>query len=383
MNTPNITYNDIRPYLNSEIQEALRGLLKEDEFKYVISQFAPQLDLAELEASVPHFQTIFQFQKAVVAPILKILVEKLCTGFTSSGVELLTEPGILMSNHRDIVIDPTFLCYTLILAGRDTCEIGIGDNLLKREWIKTLVRLNKSFIVKRDLQPKEMAKTFVELSGYINHTIKDNDNYIWIAQREGRAKDSNDRTQESILKMFALGGEGNFIESLKNLNIYPLCISYEYDPCDYLKAKEYQQRRDNENFKKDEKDDLTSMQTGIMGYKGHIHYAFTPCINPQLDEIAARGLNRKEQSAEICRICDEQIFSAYKIYAINMVAYDILLDTDRFAGEYTVKERAEVEKYLMGQLEKIEVENKDGDYLMRKMLEMYANPLINQLSVTK
>ncbi len=395
MNTPNTLYNGIRPYYNSELKEALTSLLIDEEFRGIVSNFAPHINLDDIQKLSASFQTLLDFQKAFVAPILKSMIGKLCNNFTSSGLEYIEEQGLFMSNHRDIVVDPTFLCYNLILNGKNTCEIGIGDNLLKKEWIRNLVRVNKCFIVKRDLEVREMAKTFVELSSYINHTIKDNGNTVWIAQREGRAKDSNDRTQESILKMFALGGNGTFIERIKALNIQPLAISYEFDPCDYLKAQEFQLRRDNLNFKKGKEDDLISMKTGIMGYKGDIHYAFTPCINSKLETLERGNLNKKEQAAEICKICDEQIFEAYKIFPINIVALEMLAELD---GEYSAaankltneyleicndENRDIARRYIYGQLAKINIDNKDESYLLRKLLEMYANPLINQLSINK
>ncbi len=382
MTAPNILYNDIRPYTESEIQDVITTLVDDPEFQYVIANFAPQIDLKQLKVNSSNFNTVLDFQKALVVPIIESLIDKLCTSFTPSGTENLQSYGILMSNHRDIVIDPTFLCYALISSNYNTCEIGIGDNLLKRPWIQTLVRLNKSFIVRRDLKPKELAKALTQLSGYINHTIKDNNNHVWIAQREGRAKDSNDRTQESIIKMFALGGtSSSLIENIKQLNIHPTCISYEYDPCDYLKAKEMQQRRDNPDFKKSPQDDLTSMQTGILGFKGNIHYAFTPCINPKIEQIESHNLNRKEQCAEICRICDEQIWNAYKIYPINMIAHDLLHNNKQFADKYTPQQAEEINKYLNNQLNKIDLDNPDKHFLMECILKMYANPLINQLSV--
>ena len=285
-----------------------------------------------------------------------------------------------MSNHRDIVMDSALMDLVLFRAGLDSVEIGIGDNLLAAPWIRTLVRINKSFIVQRGLPVREMPKAFLELSGYIRHAITKKQTGVWIAQREGRAKDSNDRTQESILKMFALSGTKSFIENLKELNICPATISYEYDPCDYLKAKEFQQKRDNANFKKSPQDDLLNMKTGIMGDKGHVHFTFTPSINSELEQIEASIDNRKEQIEEIVKLIDKRIHSNYTIYPINKIAYDELLNTTRFTTEISSKERSEVESYLEQQLNKIVFPNKDYDFLRHKLLEMYANPLINQLA---
>jgi hypothetical protein len=222
-----------------------------------------------------------------------------------------------------------------------------------------------------------MAKSFMQLSSYIRYAITEKRVSAWIAQREGRAKDSNDRTQESLIKMFALSGKADFIDNLKSLNLSPLAISYEFDPCDYLKAAEFQLKRDNADYKKSKADDLLSMQTGITGYKGRIHYAFTPCINPKLDEIAQNCANKKEQAAAVCAVIDVQIHSAYQLYAINRWAYEQLTGDTQYATVDGADERAMAEKYLRGQLTKINIPNKDEEFLWHKLLEMYANPFIN------
>ena len=180
--------------------------------------------------------------------------------------------------------------------------------------------------------------------------------------------------------MFALSGEGSFIQNLKDLNISPVSISYEYDPCDFLKAAEFQLKRDNPNYQKSPHDDVVSMRTGIMGYKGHVHYAFTPCINADLDAIAAQTDNRKEQVAAVAALIDRRIHGNYVIYPINKVAYDEYFGTQRFADEVPADERQKVLDYFAKQLDKIAVPQPDYDFLRRKLLEMYANPLKNYLA---
>ena len=180
--------------------------------------------------------------------------------------------------------------------------------------------------------------------------------------------------------MFALSGNNSFIDNLKDLNICPVTISYEHDPCDYLKVKEFQQKRDDTNFKKSAQDDLSSMKTGIMGDKGHVHYAFTTSINQELDHIAASTDNRKAQIDAIVELIDHRIHSNYVIYPINKVAYDEMLNTTRFATDVSLEERIAVELYFEQQLSKIDLPNKDDEFLRHKLLEMYANPLINYLA---
>ena len=377
------TFDNIRPYNPDELHDAFSRLINEPTFLALIQQFMPQIPLEQVRAQMLNIPNATVFQKTFIVPLLNDIEAKHSKGITASGIDSITRPALFVSNHRDIVMDSALMDLVLFRAGLDSVEIGIGDNLLAAPWIRTLVRINKSFIVQRGLPVREMPKAFLELSGYIRHAITKKQTGVWIAQREGRAKDSNDRTQESILKMFALSGTKSFIENLKELNICPATISYEYDPCDYLKAKEFQQKRDNANFKKSPQDDLLNMKTGIMGDKGHVHFTFTPSINAELEEIATSIDNRKAQIEAVVKLIDQRIHSNYTIYPINKVAYDELLNTTRFTAEVSPEERSEVESYLEQQLNKIDLPNSDYDFLRHKLLEMYANPLINYLAATQ
>ena len=287
-----------------------------------------------------------------------------------------------MSNHRDIVLDSALLHFELIDAGSNTTtEIAIGDNLLKLPWVKDIVRLNKSFIVERSLPMRQMLMASKRLSDYMHFVIAEKNDNIWIAQREGRAKNSDDRTQEAILKMMTMGGEGNIAERLKALHIVPLAISYEFDPCDWLKAREMQLRRDVANWKKGPMDDVISMKTGIMGYKGHIHYQCAPCIDEWIDSLPA-DMSKNDFYAAVAKHIDHEIWRGYHLYPSNYVALDLLHGNNNMASHYTEADRMAFEKYLEGQLAKInDLPNTDTAFLRERMLEMYANPAINQMSV--
>ena len=371
-------FEDIRPCNDDEIGKKLLELMQDEQFMHLLKNYFPMVDLTQIAQSGKGFSNLVEFQNVVIRPILESLISKAATSLTVSGEEQISSiPSVFLSNHRDIVMDPSLLALSLMRVTGNTCEIAIGDNLLATEWIRTLVRLNRCFIVKRGLTPRDMAKSFMQLSSYIRYAVTDKKVNVWIAQREGRAKDSNDRTQESLIKMLALSGNADFIENLKSLNICPLSISYEFDPCDYLKAAEFQLKRDNADYKKTKADDLLSMQTGIMGWKGRVHYAFTESINTKLDEIAQSGMNKKDQAAAVCALCDHQIHAAYQLYPINRWAYEQLTGDTKYADVDTAEDRAIAEKYLRGQLAKINIPNKDEEYLWHKLLEMYANPFIN------
>jgi hypothetical protein len=332
-------FDDIRPYAPEELPAIFEELIADAEFQAVMMRVFPQLSYEQICGMIRACKTNLDFQKTLVKPFLQGLLGKL-----SKGIELTCdEPAqlsdaLFISNHRDIILDSAFLDVLLVDAIDNTVEIAIGDNLLIRPWIKKLVRVNRSFIVQRSLTMRELLASSKRLSAYIRFAIVDKKQPVWIAQREGRAKDSNDFTAESVLKMLAMHSPGDPIEALKALNIAPTAISYEYDPCDYLKAKEYQQKRDNPEHKKSPFDDLLNMQTGLFGYKGHIHYHVARCINDQLDAID-KNLSKGEKFAVAAQIIDRAIHSNYRFWTINYYYYELLTGDTRFADKYTADEK--------------------------------------------
>jgi hypothetical protein len=374
-------FDEIRCFRNEEVHEVLERLSNEKQFMKVLSTIYPLLPKEVIKQRLMSFQSNYEFQKELVYPFLQYLEANMTTGIKLNGIEKINknEAYLYISNHRDIILDSALLCSKLIENGLDTVEIAIGDNLLIFPWIEDLVRVNKSFIVKRGLSARTVLESSQRLSAYMAHTINDKKQSIWIAQREGRAKDSDDRTQESLLKMFNMAGNGSFTENLIRLNICPLTISYEYDPCDFLKAMEFQQRRDNPDFKKQPQDDLLNMETGVMGYKGKVVYELSGSINEDLRAIASKYSNRNEQITLTAQLIDQKIHSNYTVFANNKIAFDLLNGENRFAHEYSTIEKLDFERYLSKQISKINLEDKDENFLFRKLLEMYANPLINKL----
>ena len=376
-------FEEIRCYKNEEVHEVLSRLSEEKQFMKVLSTIYPLLPKEVIKQRLLSFHSNYAFQKEMVYPFLQYLEANMTKGIKLNGLEKIdvSKSYLYISNHRDIILDSAFLCGKFIEKGMNTVEIAIGDNLLISPWIEDLVKVNKSFIVKRGLSARHILESSKRLSAYIADTLSRNQS-IWIAQREGRAKDSNDRTQESLLKMLNMFGENSFIDNLTQLNICPLSISYEYDPCDYLKAKEMQLRRDDSCFKKNPQDDLLNMETGIMGYKGKVVYEITGSINPDLKRIIVETSNRNEQITLVAELIDKRIHANYSIFANNKIAYDIIKKCKLFSGEYTTIEKLDFERYLSLQIAKIDLENKDVDFLRSKLLEMYANPLINKLKTS-
>ncbi len=339
-------FNDIRPYEPEEMQQAFNDLLTDRQFSLVLKGFAPWLPKGLrntfLRLAFIGIRTPLDFQKRFMKPIVKYVMRKHTDGCAFQQAALKDSgkgPFTFISNHRDIVLDSAFLDVMLIDANYPTTvEIGIGDNLLIYPWIKRLVRMNKAFTVRRGLSLRETLASSKLMSSYIHFAVNKKRENIWIAQREGRAKDSDDRTQDAVLKMLAMGGD------LKELNIVPLTISYEYDPCDYLKAQEFQQKRDNPAFKKSRQDDLDNMKTGIFGYKGRVCYRPASPINTWIDELS--DLPKTEFFKVLGERMDKEIHKNYEIYPCNYIALDELNRRSDYITYYTQADKLKFENYL-------------------------------------
>ena len=374
-------FDAIRPFEPEELPAAYDRLVANPQFRAVVGMLYPQVPFEALEKKMRACNTSMEFQLAFCYDFLEMLMAKASLGLDINVDAIdVSKRFTFVSNHRDIVLDSALLDKLLVDAGfKTTCEIAIGDNLLSLPWVKDLVRINKSFIVERSLQPREMLLASKRLSEYMHFVIQEKNDNVWIAQREGRAKDSDDRTQPAILKMMAMGGTGTPSERLQQLHIVPLSISYEFDPCDFLKAREFQLRRDNPEWKKGKNDDVVSMQTGIMGFKGHVHYHCAPCIDEYLQQLPA-DTPKTEFFDIVAAHIDSEIHHNYRLYPSNYIAAD-MLDGTSFAkeGKYTEADRQQFEAYLLGQLNKIDLADKDIPFLRERMLTMYANPLRNKM----
>ena len=370
-------FDEIRPYEPEEMKQAFEDLLNDRQFNVVMKGFAPWLPKGVrnglLRLAFRGVKTPLDFQKRFMKPIVKYIIRKHTDGCTFDDHLLSTvnQRYTFVSNHRDIVLDSAFLDVKLVEADYPTTvEIGIGDNLLIYPWIKRLVRMNKAFTVRRGLSLRETLAASQLMSRYIHFAVTQKKENIWLAQREGRAKDSDDRTQEAVLKMLAMGGD------LKELNIVPLTISYEFDPCDYLKAQEFQQKRDNPGFKKSRQDDLDNMKTGIFGYKGRVVYRTATPVNTWLDELV--DLPKTEYYKVVAERMDQEIHQGYELFPCNYIALDELNGDSVHASHYTEADKQRFEQYLSGQIAKITLDNKDEAFLRERILTMYANPLKNK-----
>lgn len=376
-------FSDICPYDDSVFHEKMESLVREAGFLHALSFCVPPEGVETLKQELLALDNKHDFQTLVMFPFLQMVAKNTTAGITIGGTRNYNSAlnYTFISNHRDIVLDASFMNLAFLRQRMPTTEVAIGNNLLIYDWINDLVRLNKSFIVKRDSGMRKALEEAKKLSAYIHHTILHKHESVWIAQRQGRAKDSSDHTQESLIKMLAFGGQGTFMENVKEINLMPVAISYEYDPNDYLKAREFLLKRRDPNFKKSQRDDLFSMETGLLQYKGKVHFQLTPRINARIDEIGEFRDNNKA-AGYVCRIIDNAIHRSYEIFPINYIAYDRLNASIRFRAKYSEEEAKKFSEYIEGQIAKIdlpELTSEEVEYLRTLLLTMYANPLINKL----
>lgn len=382
MNSELITdkFKDIRPLYDSEVPSAIENLISDSAFRKVAEPFVKPLSWEQLSAALRNCKSVDDFQQYIIYPLLKPIIDKTTTDLSAENWENLQDgqSHVVISNHRDIVLDAAFLNMLIHKKGIPTTEIAIGDNLLIYPWITELVRLNKSFIVRRGVSIRQMLEVSKHLSEYIFDTVANRNQSVWIAQREGRAKDSDDRTQTGLLKMLTLHDAAQPRQALKSLRILPLSISYEFDPCDFLKAKEFQLKRDNPNYKKTEQDDLENMLTGIQGFKGRVKFCFGKQINDELRAIP-ETTGRAEILDIAANLIDKEIHENYVFFPINYIAYDMMTGTETFSDHYSDEEKDKFNDYLIQQVNKVDIPNKDVKFLRERIVEMYANTVKNNL----
>lgn len=370
-----MNFEDIRPYNDSEYRQIIKKLLSEKVFIDAIKFYLPELSFSEIKEKLLFFNTIDDFQSNLVCFLIEKIIAHSMDGISFEGREFISkdENYLYLSNHRDIVLDSALINFGLNEKKFNTIEIAIGSNLLTIPWVKDLVRLNKSFIVKRDVSKQESLQASKTLSAYLHYTLKQKKESIWIAQREGRAKDGFDKTNPGLLKMFGLSATNNTLDDLISMNIRPVSIAYEYDPCDYLKLPELIAKHNNEIYSKSPNEDFQHMSLGIKGYKGHVNITYGQSINNDILKFKAIK-NRNELLKNISTVIDNIIYKNYHLFNSNYVAYDLLYLTNKYAHKYAKNGKEKFLDYMNDKLK---------DYSNNKLakelfLKMYANPVINK-----
>ena len=371
-------FEDIRPYSDQEAVEAL-GRVSRHPMTPVISKYLfPDLPASTLSHMLRGIGSVDQFQDEIMYAVVEAVIAKTSAGVSWRGIEHLKSLGdkkfLIISNHRDIVLDPALIQYMLKQNGLATTEICVGSNLLGSKLVEDLMRSNRMIKVIRGIGARELYLSSQRLSHYIRESICSGRASIWIAQREGRTKDGVDATEQGILKMLELSGEGSFEEDFRELHIVPLSISYEYESCDARKAREVLLRRQGPYVKRP-KEDLHSILTGIRQQKGHIHLEVGEPLT-QEEIAAASQAGGNERYTRLREALDRRILGGYKLWKTNYMAHDLLHGSERWAeaGVYTAAERQQFEKYMAHKLGKLE-RRLDQHALREIFLGIYAGPV--------
>lgn len=368
-------FDDIRPYNDDEVHPALERIVANPLFVNVARYLFPGQDVARFKALLLSCHTKEDFQVRVMSAIVAKILADTANNVTCSGKEHFMggKKYLIVSNHRDIVLDSAIIQLLLYRCGAQTTEIAVGDNLITTSFIEDIARSNKMIKVVRSTSPREVYTTSKKLSEYIRYNVSSQESSIWIAQRNGRTKDGADMTEQGVLKMFDMSGSGDFVKDFSELHIMPASISYEFEPCDILKAMEiYVSRR--QKYVKAEGEDLNSILTGIMQPKGNIHIAFNePVTAAEID--AAAALDKNERFKALGASMDRKINANYKLWPNNYIAYDMLNSTGRFASEYTAQQKEEFAAYMEHKLQKMEA---DREELREIFLSIYANPVVSK-----
>jgi len=373
-----INYEDIRSYRDNEVNGAIRELLKDKRFIHVLSYiFDDPKKLKEVSDLLLSIHSIEELQKKFMYSIIKNwIIDRITNGVTCSGLDNLdkNQSYVFISNHRDIILDAALLNYIVFNGGMKTTEIAIGDNLLIYKWIYNIVKLNRAFIVKRNLPARRLLEASIKMSSYIRQRITKGNVSVWIAQREGRTKDGNDKTQASVLKMLNLSDKKGFAEGFDELKIVPLSISYEREPCAISKVEEIY-KKDREGFVKTSKDDLESMGYGLMKPKGRIHFAFGKAIEMDKLKKMEIGECQNECIQKLASYIDLCIYKNYKLWPNNYLAADILRNEHKYEDKVSDAVRAKFYEMMDDTVKTIG--SGDAEVQKRLFLEMYANPVLN------
>jgi len=369
-------FDAIRPFYDSEINEALHDVVNHPMMKTMMNFTFPEVEDEVWKEQLKKTHSIRDFQCNFIYNTIQKVLEKSSEGLTTSGFEKL-EPNtsyLFISNHRDILLDTTLLNVCLFEHGLVMTASAIGDNLVKKAFLATLAKLNRNFLVLRGLTPREMLQSSKLLAEYMGQLLLRENRSVWIAQREGRTKDGNDETNPGVLKMIGMGSdEENLMDYFKKLKIVPVSISYEYDPTDVLKMPQLMAEANNEVYVKDKNEDFMTILSGIMGTKKRIHISVGDVLDTEIDQIVAENDNVNKQVQALAQTIDDVVLKNYQLWPTNFIAYDILNETNRFADKYKESEKSLFERRLEMRI------GSDNPITRQGFLAMYANPVVNKL----
>ena len=372
-------FDSIRPFYDSEVNTALKSLVNHPMMKAMMDFTFPELEETTWKEQLSRTHSIRDFQINFVYQSIQRVLERSSEGLTTSGFEKL-EPNtsyLFISNHRDIILDTSLLNVSLFDHGLVMTASAIGDNLVQKDFLLKLSKLNRNFLVQRGLSPRELLQSSKLMAEYMYHLLSKENRSVWIAQREGRTKDGNDATHQGVLKMIAMASdEQNCMDFFKKIKIVPVSISYEYDPTDALKMPQLLALSKDEVYIKEKNEDFITLLSGIIGQKKRIHIHVGDILENEYEKIKNENDNNNKQIQALAQVIDDSILQSYKLWPTNFIAYDILNNTSRFAHLYDEKERQLFERRLEM---RIDAEN---ETMKAGFLAMYANPVVNKLKYT-
>ena len=369
-------FDAIRPYYDAEVNQAILSAINHPMMKALMNFAYENVDDSVWKEQLKRTHSIRDFQINFAYKAVKKVLEKSSDGLSTSGFEKL-EPNtsyLFISNHRDIILDTSLLNVCLHEHGLVMTASAIGDNLVKKDFLKTLSKLNRNFLVQRGLPPRELLESSKLMSEYIGQLLLRENRSVWIAQREGRTKDGNDATHSGVLKMLAMAsGEATMLDYFKKLKIVPVSISYEYDPTDALKMPQLMAEANAEKYIKDKNEDFITLLSGIIGQKKRIHIHVGEVLTNEIDKIACEFDNTNKQIQALAQVIDDAILQTYKLWPTNYIAYDLLFKTDQFKAFYTENEKSLFERRLEMRIDETNPQMVEG------FLAMYANPVVNKM----
>ncbi|MDD4847963.1 MAG: acyltransferase [Bacteroidales bacterium] len=371
-----INFEDTRPYNDSEIHDAIQRMVDHPYFPSFIASFLKNADIQNIKNKLLQINSVQDFQIQMMLPVFLSIIKHSVAQYSDSGFDALTADKnyMFISNHRDITLDSGFLQFVLHQHNLDTSEITFGSNLMKSDWFLEMGKINKMFKLERGGTPKDIFQHSLKVSQYMRYAITEKKQSVWIAQRNGRTKDGDDKTEIAVLKMFSMSSSKDFVQNLEELNITPLSISYEYEPCDFMKTREMYISR-NQTYKKAEGEDFLSIQTGLHQWKGNMHLSLCPTITHE-ELTACDQFPKNEKFKHLAQLIDQRIYTHYHLWNTNYIAYDLLNHSNDYQSFYTKEEQEKFVAYAQTGLQKIEG---DPQELMQIFFGIYANPVKNKL----
>jgi hypothetical protein len=372
-------FANISPYTDEEAVAALKRLSHHPMLPFISKYLFPKERVNLLAKALRKVESIDDFQQTVMSKVVSAVVDSTSAGFTYDGIENIKgdRKFLAISNHRDIILDPALTQWTFFNEGLPMTQICVGSNLLSSRTFEDLLRSNRMIKVIRGISARELYLSSQHLSRYIRHTITSGTASVWIAQREGRTKNGLDVSEQGILKMFDLSGTGDFKNNFQELNMIPMSISYEYEPCDARKARELLIKRETGSYTKKPDEDMHSILTGIRQWKGGIHLSIGKPIT-ELEIIRASWHEKNDRYQAIRRTIDRRIIEGYKLWKTNYMGYDLMTGTDRFAEMYTPEDLENFKAYTEHKLGKLE-RRLDRDALRVIFWHIYGNPVLAKI----